>query len=396
MTTTNDVWLLYFDGVANQKRFGIGILLISPEGSHIPLAFKLNFEVTNNQSEYEACIVGMEAALEIGAKRLEVIGDSNLVVSQANGDWKVKEDKLKPYHKDLDDLIHRFQVVTFTHVPRLNNRFADALATLASMVEIPNGVKLRPIMIEQRDKPVYEYNMAIDELDDGLPWYHDIWNFIEKDEYPTGSDKKDQIALRKLASHYIICGDRLYRRSHLGMHKLCVNGKKATRIMEEVHNGVCGPHMNGTILAKKILRQGYYWFTMETECIEYGIDVIGKITPAASNGNKFILVAIDYFTKWVETASYTTLTVVQVAHFIKQNIVYWYGVPHAFVSDNGVRFKGRAAEVLEDFGIQVHKLTVYRPQTNGAVEAANKIIKSILETTMQSAKNWHEQLPLAL
>ena len=49
----------------------------------------------------------------------------------------------------------------------------------------------------------------------------------------------------------------------------------------------------------------------------WGIDVIGKITPAASNGNKFILVAIDYFNKWVEAASYTTLTTVQVAHFIK-------------------------------------------------------------------------------
>ena len=90
--------MLYFDGAANQKGFRIDVLLISPEGSHIPLAFKLNFEVTNNQSEYEACIVGMEAALEIGVKRLEVVGDSNLVVSQANGEWKVKEDKLKPYH----------------------------------------------------------------------------------------------------------------------------------------------------------------------------------------------------------------------------------------------------------------------------------------------------------
>ncbi|KAH7852233.1 hypothetical protein Vadar_022301 [Vaccinium darrowii] len=91
MTTANDVWLLYFDGAANKKGFRIGILLISPEGSHIPLAFKLNFEVTNNQSEYKACIVGMEAALEIGAKRLEVIGDSNLVVSQV---WTVKSTRL--------------------------------------------------------------------------------------------------------------------------------------------------------------------------------------------------------------------------------------------------------------------------------------------------------------
>ncbi|KAH7848295.1 hypothetical protein Vadar_000864 [Vaccinium darrowii] len=267
MTATNDVWMLYFDGAANQKGFGIGVLLVSPEGSHIPLAFKLNFEVTNNQSKYEACIVGMEAALEIGVERLEVVGDSNLVVSQANGEWKVKEDKLKLYHQDLEDLIPRFQTVTFTHVPRLKNRFADALATLASMVEIPAGVKLRPITIEQRDKPVFEYVMIVNEPNDGLPWYHDIWNFIEKGEYPVGTEKKDQIALRRLASQYIICGGKLYRRSHCGTHKLCVHGTEATMIMEEIHEGVCGPHMNGIMLAKKILRQGYYWSTMETECV---------------------------------------------------------------------------------------------------------------------------------
>ncbi|KAI8568356.1 hypothetical protein RHMOL_Rhmol02G0191700 [Rhododendron molle] len=66
MTVTEEVWQLYFDEPANQKGFGIGVLLISLDGSHIPLAFKLNFEVTNNQAEYEACIVGMEATIEIG------------------------------------------------------------------------------------------------------------------------------------------------------------------------------------------------------------------------------------------------------------------------------------------------------------------------------------------
>lgn len=98
LTVVEDVWTLYFDGAANQKGYGIGVLLITPDGSHIPLAFKLNFDVTNNQAEYEACIVGMEAALTLGVEKLEVIGDSNLVVSQANGDWKVREDKLKPCH----------------------------------------------------------------------------------------------------------------------------------------------------------------------------------------------------------------------------------------------------------------------------------------------------------
>ena len=54
-------WKMYFDGVVNQYGNGIGVLLITPKGSHIPLAVKLNFEATNNMAEYEACITGMEA-----------------------------------------------------------------------------------------------------------------------------------------------------------------------------------------------------------------------------------------------------------------------------------------------------------------------------------------------
>ncbi|XP_030958932.1 uncharacterized protein LOC115980864 [Quercus lobata] len=73
-------WKIYFDGAVNQCRNGIGVLLITPEGSHIPLAIELNFEATNNMAEYEACIAGMEA-LELGVKEAKVFGDSTLVIA---------------------------------------------------------------------------------------------------------------------------------------------------------------------------------------------------------------------------------------------------------------------------------------------------------------------------
>ena len=74
-------WKMYFDGVINQNGNGIGILLITPEGSHIRLAIKLNFEATNNMAEYEACIFGMEALRELGVKEAEVFGYSTLVIA---------------------------------------------------------------------------------------------------------------------------------------------------------------------------------------------------------------------------------------------------------------------------------------------------------------------------
>ena len=71
---------MYFDGVVNNRGAGIGVILISPEGETIPMAKRLEFEVTNNQAEYEACIFGLEALRSAGAEEITVYGDSMLVV----------------------------------------------------------------------------------------------------------------------------------------------------------------------------------------------------------------------------------------------------------------------------------------------------------------------------
>ena len=84
-------WKLYFDGAMNNRGAGAGVILVTPEGETIPMAKKLDFRVTNNMAEYEACIYGAEAALVAGAKELLVYADSLLVISQANAEWEVKE-----------------------------------------------------------------------------------------------------------------------------------------------------------------------------------------------------------------------------------------------------------------------------------------------------------------
>ena len=70
------------------------------------------------------------------------------------------------------------------------------------------------------------------------------------------------------------------------------------------------------------------------------IDVIGRIAPKALNGHEYILVAIDYFTKWVEVASYSVLKAKQVARFIENDIICRFGVPQEIISDNGSHFEG--------------------------------------------------------
>ena len=83
---------MYFDGVMNQKRVRIGVILVSPTVDWILIAKRLDFSVTNNVSEYEAYICGLEALIEMGIKRVEVLGDSKLVISHVNKEWEVKEE----------------------------------------------------------------------------------------------------------------------------------------------------------------------------------------------------------------------------------------------------------------------------------------------------------------
>lgn len=129
----------------------------------------------------------------------------------------------------------------------------------------------------------------------------------------------------------------------------------------------------------------------------WDIDIIGMIEPKAANGHWFILVAIDYFTKWVEAASYTNVTRQVIARFIKKEIICRYGVPNKVITDNGLNLNNKVMdELCKSFKIEHHNSSPYRPKMNDAVEAANKNIKKIIQKMVKTYKDWHEMLPFAL
>ena len=105
--------------------------------------------------------------------------------------------------------------------------------------------------------------------------------------------------------------------------------------------------------------------------------MIGRIIPKSLNGHEYILVAIDYFTKWVEAASYSVLKAKHMARFIENKIICQYGVSQEIILDNGSHFEGGLKD-MEFYNIGHHKSSPYRPQTNRAVEATNKNVKNIL------------------
>ena len=114
-------WKMYFDGATNQNGNGIRVLLISPKGAHIPFSRKLNFPTSNNATEYKACIMGLQAALGLGVKELEVCRDSALIISQIQNKWKIKKERLMPYHQCLQKWASKFSRIRYQYVPRMQN-----------------------------------------------------------------------------------------------------------------------------------------------------------------------------------------------------------------------------------------------------------------------------------
>ena len=84
--------------------------------------------------------------------------------------------------------------------------------------------------------------------------------------YPKLVSTKDRRALRHSSARFFVCGDALYRRSPDGLLLLCLDRASVDRLMREVHVGICGLHMKGHMLTCKIMRTGYFWLTMETDC----------------------------------------------------------------------------------------------------------------------------------
>ncbi|XP_075086301.1 uncharacterized protein LOC142169008 [Nicotiana tabacum] len=180
-------WRIFFDGAANFKGVEIVAVLISKSGQHYPTSAKIRFPCTNNMAEYEVCILGIRMAIDMKIKELLVIGDSNLLIHQVQGEWSTNL---------LKELCKKFAKIEFKHVPRIQNEFADALATLSSMIMHPDKNYIDPIEVEIKDKQSYCF--AMNEEPDGKPWYHDIKKFFKTQEYLENATNGEKGALGRL------------------------------------------------------------------------------------------------------------------------------------------------------------------------------------------------------
>ena len=244
-----DWWTMFFDGAMNVYGNGAGVVIVSPDQKQYPVLVKLHFECTNNTVEYEACILGLEAALEMKIRKVDVYCDSMLIICQVKGEWQTKEEKLKPYQEYLSTLSDDFEEIKFTHLGREGNHFADALATLAAMATIDLGHKVQPVHIDIRNNPVY--CCSIEGEIDRKPWYYDIKNFVKNQEYPEGASKMDKKTLRRLAMGFYLDREIMYKRSFDGTLLRCLNAIDAKKALREVHEGICSTHASGHMMTRK-------------------------------------------------------------------------------------------------------------------------------------------------
>ncbi|XP_026458952.1 uncharacterized protein LOC113359554 [Papaver somniferum] len=250
-----EAWMLYFDGSAtpSNNTVGAGVVLVSPIGEIFSHTFKIDFQCTNNSAEYEAFLIGLSLAKQAGATRLEIRGDSKILVNHMNGVYASKEVTLAPYRSEAQRLLNYFADATITHVGRSNNRHADCLATLASKLQF-EGLE-ETLTVKRR---TVESTWLSQYKDTGnCDWRNSIIQEL------SSSLSQGKVSLKTLRSLFILHG-MLYHQNPDSSLSRCLGDDEAQLQLNRVHDEICGQMLVVT-LYRRLQRLGYYWPEMETQ-----------------------------------------------------------------------------------------------------------------------------------
>ncbi|XP_019200265.1 PREDICTED: uncharacterized protein LOC109193869 [Ipomoea nil] len=406
-------WTLAADGSSSKKGAGGGVVITSPEGFMVYYALMYQFAPTNNEAEYEAFVNGLQCARELGADYIRAQTDSALVVGQVLGDYEVNGERLQAYRDLGMEKLNFFRAYTVRHVPRLDNADADILSKLAH--DAPEHMsKIAQILVIPRHSihrlPVTPIQPAEET------WISDLMEYLQHDRLPDVPQRARKAKLRE--PRFQVQDGRLYRRSYGCPLLRCLNSFEADLVMNELHSGICSSHQGGRSLARRIMVIGYYWPSIQLDCeklakscetcqlyarmpgrpatfyqpvttaipfARWGVDILGPFSQL-SGRRRFVIVAIDYFSKWIEAEPLATITSQQCARFLWRNVISRFGVPIHLISDNGRQFVGQYFQnFLATIGTtSIRSLVVY-PQGNGQVENANRTILEGLKKKLHSA-----------
>ncbi|XP_073033913.1 uncharacterized protein [Primulina eburnea] len=231
------------DFLAETDGSGVGVVLISPAGEEVKLAVRLDFRASNNEAEYEAVLAGLRAARNVGATRVLIFSDSQLVAQQMKGMYDVKDEKLIEYAREVDRVREKFTEITFEQIPGKENEKADNLAKMAGTMR---SWKNRDVVFQIELTP-HTSSPAVEQEEED--WRTDIIDYLKEGKLPDNPREARKLKIK--CSRYVMVVDVLFRSSFAGPLLRCLSYKEADYVLREVHEGCCGNHLGAYALARK-------------------------------------------------------------------------------------------------------------------------------------------------
>nr|GFA13591.1 reverse transcriptase domain-containing protein [Tanacetum cinerariifolium] len=229
--------------------------------------------------------------------------------------------------------------------------------------------------------------------DPSTPWFADLANYHAGNFIIKGMTSQQKQKSFKDARHYFWDDPYLFRTCADQIIRRCVAGKEAIDILNACHSGPTGGHYGANYTAKKVFDSGFYWPSIYKDAFE----LVKRYDSCQRQGNKYILVAVDYLSKWVEAKALPTNDARVVVKFLK-SLFSRFGTPKAIISDRGTHFcNDQFSRVMAKYGVTPRLSTTYHPQTSGQVEVTNRGLKRILERTVgENHASWSDKLEDAL
>jgi ribonuclease HI len=278
-----ELWTMFFDGSLMKTGAGTGLLFISPLEKHLRYVLRLHFPASNNVAEYEALVNGLRIAIELGVRRLDARGDSQLVIDQVMKNSHCRDPKMEAYCDEVRRLEDKFYGLELNHIARLYNETADKLAKIASgRTTVPSDVFSRDLhqpSVKTDDTPEPEKASAqpeapsapegeamhVKEERSGVTpnrnWQTPYLQYLHRGELPL--DRAEARRLARRAKSFVLLGDEkeLYHRSPSGILQRCISIAEGQELLQEIHSGACGHHAAPRALVGNAFRQGFYWLT---------------------------------------------------------------------------------------------------------------------------------------
>ena len=230
-------WTLSVDRVSRQTGAGISLQLTSPTGAWIEQAVQLGFSATNNESEYEAMIAGLELALAMGADNLSIQSDSQLVVGQVNAEFESRNPRMTKYASLVKHKLNTLSAWKIEHVTRDCNERVDALAVVAASLPIRETVFL-PIYYQPESSILHAQINQIEEVPPS--WMDPIRLYLATRELPNDRDKAHKVWIQ--SAKFSMIDGQLYKRSLGGLYLMCLTPEQGQYVLAELHEGICGNH----------------------------------------------------------------------------------------------------------------------------------------------------------